>query len=138
VKKKLGSITALLLVLALAVPLLGSALVAASSPNITTVSVTDLTPDTAAQGTLKIPILEFTVSSSKTPNDKLKKLAVTLTGSAIEDIAAIYLYRESGGSGGTFNPATDVMMASQASPTSSPVTLDPPDFTMTTGVSYQF
>jgi hypothetical protein len=137
-RKKTGLIASLLLILALAAPLVGSAPMAASSPSITTVSVTDLTPGTAAQGTLKIPILEFTVSSSKTPNDKLKKLAMTYTGSAIEDIAAIYLYRESSGSGGTFNPATDVIMASQTSPTSSPVTLDPPDFTMTTGVSYQF
>ena len=140
-KRALFRILALILALGMALPL-GTPALAATSTNITTISVTDLTPDTAAQGDLKIPILEFTVKSSQSGGDELKKVKVTYTGSALQDIAAMYLYSENATSGGTFDPTEDTAIASVTAPDKlikKTIDLDPnPDFSMAENVTYQF
>ena len=109
----------------------------ARSVNITNWSVSDITPDWAKQGATKIPILTFTARSSYS-DEKLLDLQVTYTGSSTSDIATMYLYSEYDVSGGTFDPLTDIQMASATTPSSGVYTLDPPDFSMTAGISYQF
>ncbi len=111
-----------------------------SSSKITTVSVIDLTPNTVIPGQTKVPLMSFTIKSSD-GNEDLEGVKAQYIGTDKADIDSLYLYRESGGNGGSFDPATDIQMISDSVPSSGgEFDLNPPtpDFAMDTNVSYQF
>lgn len=116
-----------------------------SSSKITTVSVSDLTPDTVAPGQLKVPLMTFTVKSSDS-SEKLKRVRVQYTDGLDTnpaDVSNIYLYRESATSGGTFDSGTDFQMDSDSSAHDGEFNLNPShnpshDFNMVANTDYQF
>lgn len=59
-----------------------------SSNNLDTIEVTDLTPDWASPGELKIPILSFTLSTGN-ENDTYKECQATFLGNTTSDIATV-------------------------------------------------
>ncbi len=113
------------------------AIAAATSNKITTVSVSDLTPDNVFQGQINTPLLTFTARSSES-NEKLNSLKVQYTGTNKGDVSAMYLYRESNVSQGAFNPTEDALMATETSPSGNEFNLNPPQFSMAAGTDYQF
>src|SRR5262245_13949014 len=80
--------------------------------SVATVAVGDLTPDTAAAGALKVPILFFQCHKN-TGSPQLDSLTVHFTGTNKTDVATVYLYRESGTvAGSTFSPSSDNLLGS--------------------------
>ena len=86
-------------------------------PKITTSAVEDLTPDYVTSGQLKIPILTFTLTSTKNGGDDFQGAKIQYSGTNKTDVVTVYLYKESDGSGGTFDPSTDVSCGNSSSPT---------------------
>ena len=113
-------------------------IVLANSNEITTISVTDLTPDTVIAGQLKVPLMDFTVKSNDS-SEKLKQVKVQYAGTNKSDIGILYLYRESEINGGTFNSDTDIQMASDNSSSGDgEFNLNPTNFNMSQNTNYQF
>src|SRR5438874_130720 len=112
---------------------------AATSGNLTTVNVANVGPPTICAGAQNVAILSFTVQIKPTgANDTFRDVLVQFTGDNSADLASVQLYRESGAVPGTFNPATDTLLASDSSASSGEYDLDPANFSLNRGTVAQF
>src|SRR5881394_281724 len=113
--------------------------VLASSANLTTTSVANLAPATVFAGAQNVAILSFTLQVNPAGvSETFRDALVQFTGDSTADIASVQLYRESGAVPGSFNPATDTLLASATTPLSGEYTLDPANFNLAVGSVAQF
>src|SRR5436190_6306149 len=107
--------TFLLAALTLGWRLLVPPTLAATSGNLTTLSVTNVGPAAVFAGAQKVAIYSFTIQvKTNGVNDTVKDIRVQYAGDSTADLANVYLYRETGSIAGTFNAAQDVRLASDA------------------------
>jgi hypothetical protein len=92
-------------------------IISAPSTQLTTVAVANLAPSTAQPGATKVPVLSFTLKSSRTGGDTFQSAKIQYSGTNVADVQTLYLYREGGGSGGTFDPSADILLGSDSNPT---------------------
>ncbi|MGQ9582552.1 MAG: PKD domain-containing protein [Thermoplasmatota archaeon] len=111
---------ALVAALAAAWPALPSR--AAPNNSVSLRSSADLTPDYTRPGATNLTILTFTLRDDAL-NEYFTEARVDYTGTSITDLAALHLFCESERSGGSFDPSEDDLLATNASPTSSPILL---------------
>jgi hypothetical protein len=97
----------------------------ASSNNITTNSVANIAPANAPKGSALVPLMSFTVTTGNANSEQLQDVYVTYTGNDSSDVSKLYLYRESGSTGGTFSSVSDTEIASDSSASSNIFHLDP-------------
>ncbi len=95
---------------------------AAPNNNVSLRASTDLTPDFVPPGATNLTILTFTLRDDSL-NEYFTEALVEYTGTAIGDLAALHLYCESDRAGGSFDPAKDSRLGTNASPSSSPIVL---------------
>jgi PKD repeat protein len=115
-------VAAILLWGGLFLPLVSLSAVAVRNNNITTVEFVDLCPNFTAPAQQYIPMLTFTISDSAN-NEAFTRASVTYNGTNLSDIKAARIYRESNNAGGTFNSATDNLLATNSSITGNPIIL---------------
>src|SRR6185369_5825843 len=112
---------------------------AATSGNLTTVSVANVGPATVYAGAQNVAILSFTIQVKPAGvNDTFRDALVQFTGDNTADLASVQLYRESGTVPGTFNAATDTLLATDTTASSGEYDLDPSNFSLNTGTVAQF
>ncbi len=110
----------------------------ATATNVVTGGVLDLTPDTAKQGAANVPIFSFQLEKSG-GSTSFQSVTVHYTGTSSSDVATVKLYKESGTVPGTFDPASDTLVASTTSITANQATLTPASsHTITGGAGIQF
>jgi len=102
---------------------------AATSTTLTTSDIADLTPDYVRTGTQKVPMLTLTLTDALA--EEFTKAKIRYSGTDKSDISAVHLYAESTGSGGSFDPATDILLGT-SSPTTTTV------FTINLGPAFAF
>src|SRR5437867_3544226 len=107
---------------------------AATSGNLTTVTVANVGPVTASAGARKVALLSFTLRA--TAADTFKNIVVHYSGTSVADISTVYLYKESGAVPGVFDSATDTLLTSAAASTDT--TLNPTDFAVGATSNVQF
>src|ERR1041384_6402793 len=106
-----------------AVMLAGSAW-AATSANLTPLSVTNVGPVIVSAGAKKVPVLSFTLHAASA--DTFKSVTVHYTGTSLADVSTVYLYKESGAIPGVFDATTDMLLTSAT--VAADTTLNPTDF----------
>src|SRR6266516_542323 len=112
---------------------------ATTSSNLTTINVSNVEPTKVFAGAQHVAILSFTVQVNPAGvSETFRDALVQFSGDSTADIASVQLYRESGAVPGTFNPASDTLLASATSPVSGEYDLDPANFTLATGSVAQF
>src|ERR1051326_5530219 len=112
---------------------------ASTSGNLTTINVANVGPATVYAGAQNVAIFSFTLQVNPSGStDTFKDALVQFTGDSVADIASVQLYRESGTVPGTFNPATDTLLASASLPVSGEYDLDPSNFSLAAGTTAQF
>ena len=112
---------------------------ATTSANLTTINVGNVGPTKVFAGAQNVAILSFTVQVNPAGvSETFKDALVQFSGDSTADITSVQLYRESGAVPGTFNPASDTLLASATSPVSGEYDLDPANFTLATGSVAQF
>jgi len=110
---------------------------AATSTTLTTTDIADLTPDYVNPGTKKVPMLTLTLTDTLAEN--FTKAKIRYSGTDKADITAVHLYAESTGSGGTFDPVTDILLGTSAPTTTTVFTINlSPAFTFIPNVPQQF
>ncbi len=115
----------------------GGVAIAATSTTLTTDEVTDLTPEFVDPGMQKIPI--FSITLTDTVAEDFSRAKARYSGTEKTDIAAIHLYAESTGSGGTFDPGTDILLGTSDPTSTSVFTINlEPVFTFTADIPQQF
>jgi PKD repeat protein len=95
---------------------------AARNTNVATVSFADVCPVYTAPSQLAVPALTFTISDSAN-NEDFTQAIVDYTGTNLSDIKAARLYRESQNSGGTFDSAADILLATNSTIASASIVL---------------
>src|SRR5438552_2694057 len=104
---------------------------ATTSANLTTINVGNVGPTKVFAGAQNVAILSFTVQVNPAGvSETFRDALVQFSGDSTADIASVQLYRESGAVPGTFNPASDTLLASATSPVSGEYDLDPANFTL--------
>src|SRR6266516_656802 len=112
---------------------------ATTSANLTTINVGNVGPTKVFAGAQNVAILSFTVQVNPAGvSETFRDALVQFSGDSTADIASVQLYRESGAVPGTFNPASDTLLASATSPVSGEYDLDPANFTLAMGSVAQF
>src|SRR5439155_356324 len=107
---------------------------ATTSANRTTINVGNVGPTKVFAGAQNVAILSFTVQVNPAGvSETLRDALVQCSGDSTADIASVQLYREIGAVPGTFNPASDTLLASATSPVSDGYDLDPANFTLAMG-----
>jgi len=126
-------------ILAMAVFCIGTEYVIASSSKIKTVLVSDISPIAVSPGQINVPLVMFVINSGDSA-EKLKKVKVQYVGTEASDVSALYLYRESETSGGTFDSSNDIQIAVDISPNGAGEfdLNNNPDLIMDSGRDYQF
>ena len=81
---------------------------------LSTVDVTDLTPDTTLPGTTNVPMLSFTLNSCLS-TAKIMSANIHYTGTNKNDLTNIKLWKESGTVPGSFDAGTDTLLGTDAS-----------------------
>lgn len=110
---------------------------AATSATLTTSDIADLTPDYVRPGAQKVPMLALTLTD--TLAEDFTKAKIRYSGTDKGDITAVHLYKESTGSGGSFDPATDILLDTSNPTTTSVFTIDlDPAFTFVPNVPQRF
>src|SRR5439155_10707367 len=126
-------------VLALGGHLITSSVLAATSGNLTTINVTNVGPATVFAGAQKVAIYSFTLQvKTNGANDTVKDIRVQYAGDNTADLSSVYLYRESGSIPGSFNPAQDTLLATDATAPAGEFDLNPTDFAVAVGTNLQF
>jgi PKD repeat protein len=105
---------AMLLTAGLMLPLLCLEAQAARNNNLRTMETTDLTPDYVGRANTYVPMMSFTLRDSA--DEQFTKAVVNYTGTNLSDISSLMLFRELGGSGGSFNATQDIFLAVANSP----------------------
>lgn len=110
---------------------------AATSTTLTISDVADLTPDYVRPGAQKVPMLALTLTD--TLAEDFTKAKIRYSGTDKADIAAVHLYAESSGNGGSFDPVTDILLGTSSSTTTTVFTINlGPAFAFRPNVPQQF
>ena len=126
-------------VLVLGGHLITSSVLAATSGNLTTINVTNVGPATVFAGAQKVAIYSCTLQvKTNGANDTLKDIRVQYAGDNTADLSSVYLYRESGSIPGSFNPAQDTLLATDATAAAGEFDLNSTDFAAAVGTTLQF